>query len=109
MTTKNIQTADGKTLEVDFDWQTVLADLELNQEGEFFVDWLATQLLRGVRQRAMKRGSRLMPNLGEKGARELAVAILARFWNGEIPDGFPMLVKLDEVRREEMTAAVWND
>lgn len=69
---------------------------ELNAEGRLFVDYFAIQF-----ERSIKNGIRHNYGLGEKSARELALSMLCHFWNGELPEEFPVLVKL-ELQAEAM-------
>jgi hypothetical protein len=111
MTGKRFPDQNNKhaALPVAFDWQLVIKDLNLNAEGELFVDYLAAKIEKKMKARAAQRPTHKTPNLGEIGAREVAIALLACCWNGEIPDDFPLLVSLADVQKEEMTAEVWND
>jgi hypothetical protein len=111
MTGKRFPDPNNKhALPVDFDWQLVIRDLGLNQEGELFLSYFSAKIEAQMKARAARRRStHKTPNLGAIGAREVAIALLACCWTGEIPDDFPMLVSLADVQKEEMTAEVWND
>lgn len=69
-------------------WELLYDDL--NAEGRLFVDYFAIQF-----ERSIKNGIRRNYGMGEKSAQELALSLLAHFWNGDLPELFPVLVALD--------------
>jgi hypothetical protein len=72
----------------EMDWDTFYN--ELNAEGRLFVDYFAIQF-----ERSIKYGIRRNYGLGEISARELALSMLCHYWNGELPELFPVLVELE--------------